>query len=580
MARKQTLDAIISLYKKLGGNTSEVLGTKTNVNFLGKGKSPELMLDMDINQEALAVLPQSKAVEELTNSVGYAVSGKLNDIQANQLLKNMQTMESVYFPPAAPANITDLASRTEGLTPGGLETLRKYADDLPPPGSRGGADDIASPVDIPEGVDIRDTILPTGQGLELLKNVKNNNLIIDDVVDTIYMNIGVSKAAQPAARGNAREFLNRIKDLEDPSFPSGPTLSSVMEADDFKFMTEGGGGGMGDPMLLVQKYFGPKVASAVAQLDNADDIQKFAENLVKIKDAKGNTITSRSFDPDTVDPEDFEFADGGRVPAADSQLVKESDEVLGYRGDAAYRSGSEQASSIGQGNVGTKSDFGEGPPQGGGGGGNNNQNTYVPPVTPFVEKDDVVNKVPVKIGLEGIMSDNAKLKAFLDLQDSLKEQELAGQVDFTGNIGGLDIGASATLGGDKSLNLGYQTKGGTNLGFTTDLDNNAMFTLNRSFADGGRVPFFAGMLVRGGRMGYQALRKYGIEGKDISRLYASLGTDKSLVGKEKTEYFRMLNKVLKNPDDYPDEIMDIQKQLGLDVGLGFRNGGLAGILEV
>ena len=87
MARKQTIDAILSLFQKLGGNTSDVLGTKTNVNFLGKGKSPELMLDMDINQEALAVLPQSKAVEELTSSVGYAVSGKLNDIQANQLLK-------------------------------------------------------------------------------------------------------------------------------------------------------------------------------------------------------------------------------------------------------------------------------------------------------------------------------------------------------------------------------------------------------------------------------------------------------------------------------------------------------------
>ena len=145
MARKQTIDAILGLFKKLGGNTSEVLGTKTNVNFLGKGKSPELMLDMDINQEALAVLPQSKAVEELTSSVGYAVSGKLNDIQANQLLRNMQKMDEVYFPPEAPANITDLASRTEGLTPGGLETLRKYADDLPPPGSRGGTDDIAAP---------------------------------------------------------------------------------------------------------------------------------------------------------------------------------------------------------------------------------------------------------------------------------------------------------------------------------------------------------------------------------------------------------------------------------------------------
>ena len=392
MARKQTIDAILGLFKKLGGNTSEVLGTKTNVNFLGKGKSPELMLDMDINQEALAVLPQSKAVEELTNSVGYAVSGKLNDIQANQLLKNMQKMDEVYFPPAAPANITDMATRTRNLDQEGLMSLREAAEDLPPPGSRGGPEDIAAPF--------------SGAGLEAIKNVKGSNLIVDDIVDKIYMNAGVTKAAQPVARANAREFLNRVKDLEDPTNPSGPTLSSIMEVDDFKFMTEGGGGGMGDPMLLVQKYFGPKVASSVAQLDSADDIQKFAEKLVGVRDAKGNTITSRSFDPDTVDPEDFEFADGGRVP------------------------------------------------------------------------------------------------------------------------------------------------------------------------------FFAGMLVRGGRMGYQALRKYGIEGKDISRLFASLGTDKSLVGKEKTVYFRMLNKVLRNPDDYPDEIMDIQKQLGLDVGLGFKNGGLAGILEV
>ena len=407
MARRETLNAIIQLYKKLGGNTSEVLGTKTNVNFLGKGKSPELMLDMDINAEALGVLPRSKAVEELTSSVGYAVSGKLNDIQASQLLKNMQTMDNVYFPPAAPKNITDLATRTRNLDQEGLMSLRddidlpegvdprdtilpsRVADDLPPPGSRGGPEDIAAPF--------------TGAGLEAIKNVKGSNLIVDDIVDKIYMNAGVSANAQPAARGNAREFLNSIKDLEDPSNPGGPSLATIMEVDDFKFMTEGGGGGMGDPLLLVQKYFGPKVASAVAKLDNLDDIQKFAERLVGVKDARGNTITSRSFDPDMVDPTDFEFADGGRVPM--------------FAGGAA-------------------------------------------------------------------------------------------------------------------------------------------------------------------RMGFQALRKYGIQGKDISRLFASLGTDKSLVGKEKTEYFKTLNQVLKNPDDFPDEIMEIQKQLGIDVGLGFKSGGLAGILEV
>ena len=123
MARKQTIDLIVKTFRELGGNLNDVLGTKTNVNFLGKGKSPELMLDMDINTEVLGVLPQSKAVEELTSSVGYAVSGKLNDIQANQLLKNMQTMDSVYFPPAAPANVTDLATGTRNLDAEGLMSL-------------------------------------------------------------------------------------------------------------------------------------------------------------------------------------------------------------------------------------------------------------------------------------------------------------------------------------------------------------------------------------------------------------------------------------------------------------------------
>jgi len=366
-------------------------------------------LDMDINAEALGVLPRSKAVEELTNSVGYAVSGKLNDIQANQLLKNMQTMESVYFPPAAPANITDMATRTSDLDKAGLMSLRQGGDptkykvgdaitsenfgatglapDLPPPGSRGGPDDIAAPF--------------SGAGLESIKNVKNNNLIVNDIVNKIYLNAGVAENAQPVVRANAREFLNRVKDLTDE--PGNPTLSSIMEADDFKFMTEGGGGGMGDPLLLVQKYFGPKVASAVAKLDGPNDIQLFAERLISVKDKGGRGVTDRFFDPESVDISDFEFADGGRVP------------------------------------------------------------------------------------------------------------------------------------------------------------------------------FFVGGAAR---IGFQALRKYGFTGKDISRAFAGLGTDKSLVGKEKTEYFKQLNKVLKNPDDYPDAIKDLQKQLGIEVGLGFKSGGLAGILEV
>ena len=419
MARKQTIDLIVKTFRELGGNLNDVLGTKTNVNFLGKGKSPELMLDMDINTEVLGVLPQSKAVEELTSSVGYAVSNKLNDIQANKLLSNMQKMKDFYIPPAAPTNITDMATRTRNLDKEGLMSLRQADDlppgdpDLPPPGSRGEPGDVAAPfasadetfrnMAKAEGVDVGETILPTGRGLESIKNVQNNNLIVNELVDKIYLNAGVSKNAQPTVRANAREFLNRIKDLEDPQFPSGPTLSSVMEADDFKFMTEGGGAGLGDPLLLVQKYFGPKVAAAIAKLDNPKDIQTFAERLVRVKDGRGRSVTDRMFDSKTVNPEDFEFQDGGRVP------------------------------------------------------------------------------------------------------------------------------------------------------------------------------FFVGGAAR---MGFQALRKYGFTGKDISRAFAGLGTDKKLVGKEKTMYFKQLNKVLKNPDDYPDAIKELQKQLGIEVGIGFRSGGLAKILEV
>ena len=65
MASKALTDIAIKLYQSLGGNVSKILGTRSNVNFLGKGKSSELMVDMDINPDALGVLSKSKAVEEL-----------------------------------------------------------------------------------------------------------------------------------------------------------------------------------------------------------------------------------------------------------------------------------------------------------------------------------------------------------------------------------------------------------------------------------------------------------------------------------------------------------------------------------
>ena len=428
MASKALTNIALQLYKSLGGNLSSVLGTRSNINFLGKGKSPELMVDMDINPEALGVLSQSKAVGELESAMGYLTAGKLNDVQANKLISNMKVMKDFYMPPAAPANITDLATGTRGLNKEGLESLRAMADDLPPPGSRGGPDDISAPVASAEetiknlakseGVDPRETILPTGEGLELLRGVKNKDLILNDVVNKIYLNAGVSENAQPVVRANAREFLNRIKNLEDPTFPEGPTLASAMTKADFKAMTEGGGGLLGDPFLLVQKYFGPRVAAAVAKLDTPDDIQLFAERLVSVRDSAGRTITDRKFDPTKVDIDDFEFADGGRVPFFAGRLVGKA------------------------------------------------------------------------LGM-------AKRKQAIE---------------------------------------------------------------------------------RGAGEGFAAAEQFGITGPMVTKLFKEIAMDKSLVGKEKTQYMKLVNEVLKNPERFPEEILEIQKKLGIDIGM--KSGGLAKILEV
>ena len=111
-------------------------------------------------------------------------------------------MDSIYNPPAAPANITDMVTGTRGLDREGLMSLRAMADDLPPPGSRGGADDIAGPtvsaeetiknLAKSEGVDAAETILPTGSGLESLKKVQNfDRTIGDDLVNRVYDMAGV-----------------------------------------------------------------------------------------------------------------------------------------------------------------------------------------------------------------------------------------------------------------------------------------------------------------------------------------------------------------------------------------------------
>jgi hypothetical protein len=477
-------EAILQLFNKLGGNMNNVLGSRSNITFLGKGKSPEGFIDADINIEAIGVLGKNKILKELESSIGYLTAGKLNDVQANKLLTNMQKVDEVFNPPQI-SNITDMATGTRDLTQEGLGSLRAgsrqmtddeyaafvdeiggperleaytfdgtikdaqrilaedkaYTDEmfaqyragkldpqsgekgrkeflqkkleeaemsgdkrlmtrdeveelaeleLPPVGSRGGADDIAAPVQ-----DAETTI----------RNLEKQDPELAAQFKRIIVN---NEGGNPAKRGAAREFL--VEALKKDEYDVGTAafgktnLNNIISAEDVKYITEGGGGIGGDPLLLVEKYFGPRIRDLVPEGASSEEIRIFTKRVLEnVEDAAG-------LKPDN--------------PRFDRMTARFVDEM----------------------------------------------------------------------------------------------------------------------------------------------------------ADGGRAGFFGGGLGRLGKAGYQAIRKYGIEAEDITDLFKSLATDKTLVGKEKTEYFKMLNQVLKNPDDYPDGVREILMRLGKPID--FKSGGLAKILEV
>ncbi len=309
MAKKIIIDEILKVFSRLGGNTSDVLGTRTNISFLGKGDNVEPFLDKNLNTEALGVLSQSKAIDEAKNAVGFAVSDKLNDIQAGNLLTNLKKMEEFYIPPAAPANIVDLGTRTRNLDAEGLASLRvnpkikseeidttiaKVTDDvdLPPPGSRGGPDDIAAPFQ-----DAETTIA----------NLEKQ----DSGLAAQFKLMTSNKGEIPAKRASSREFLLEALKKENPN---QTTFADIISETDVKYITDGGGGLAGDPIVLVEKYFGPRIAEMIPPGATSEEIVIFTNRVLnEVVDANGLRPTDPRFDNSTARfiDEVQNFAHGG-----------------------------------------------------------------------------------------------------------------------------------------------------------------------------------------------------------------------------------------------------------------------------
>ena len=365
MAKKVLIDSILKLYSKLGGNVSEVLGTRSNISFLGTGKSPEGFIDSTINIDAIGALGKNKVLDELKSSMGYLTANKLNDLQAGKLYENMLKIDNVFNPKQIP-NITDMATGNRDLTQEGLGFLRatrKTDDDmriikdevdlpegvdprdtilpmrsvdeaygvdtkavnkfmkdegldLPPPGSRGGPDDIAAPFESTGNPieDFRQFVLNKKGGsneitaLETMTKNKAGTEFITGYVDDVYKNSGVTASVDVAKkRAAAREFLFTMLKKETDLLPQGGTLESVINPTDYKYIMEGGGGALGDPLILVKKYFGDEIARRLPLNSDREIIETFVDNVRFTKDRAGFATDDPRFNPDDIP----EFKHGG-----------------------------------------------------------------------------------------------------------------------------------------------------------------------------------------------------------------------------------------------------------------------------
>ena len=330
MADPRILGRIIQLGKELGANISNSLGTRTNVNFLGTGPKDGMLFQKDINPESFLAIGTEKILPDIESSIAYASGNKLNGFQLTQLEKNLTTMKESL----SPTNVVEMGT-------GGIDSLRaksgigeRQATKIAGEGDEA-ARDIASIDRSTDELNAANTQFldeaQIGNPFKTLSKEERVNNLLDDIGMTpkaIDASIAsdkasgimatVAKGELPGKTGAAREFLINTLKVGD-EYPS-TTLSDVMSAEDMKYIFEGGGGAMGDPLVLVQKYFGPRIAELVPTGGSSEEIAIFTKRVMdNVEDAKGlkpdepgfDTLTARFIDEFTPPGGGQPFAQGG-----------------------------------------------------------------------------------------------------------------------------------------------------------------------------------------------------------------------------------------------------------------------------
>jgi hypothetical protein len=363
MASETLIKLAVKLGKQLGANTSKFLGTKSNITFMGSGPKDGMLFQRSIDPESFATIGIEKILPDIESSLGYATGGKLNDIQMNKLIDNLTTMTETLNPTnvskgnfgidalraksgMVERQVTDVASSERPINRSG--ELTSIADE---PGQSGMSYAIKNPASIPESVDIQkqladrarvkkeavekygikperfDEIMdsqfdesPAFASFNTAENIDTSSPLMSKLENRIGgmrdqteaatgIMASVPRGDLPGKTAAAREFLvNTLKVGDD--YPT-TKLDDIISAEDFKYIMEGGGGAEGDPLVLVQKYFGPRIAEMIPTGGTTEEIAIFTKKILNnVEDAKGLKPNEEGFDNMTAKIVE-DFADGG-----------------------------------------------------------------------------------------------------------------------------------------------------------------------------------------------------------------------------------------------------------------------------
>jgi len=366
MARRIIINSILNLIKEIGGNPSKFMGTKSNINFLGKGPKESLFQGaIDVEGMVRSGFPVEAVIREAESAGGYATANKLNDLQLQRLKDNLIQLKKAYMPEQVP-NITDLATGTGDLTQEGIASLREGQRRFPAEARQfmgrplkdadfAKIDQLVAEGKLPraEGKATTFEVLdPTVERASYASKFNPRNeihvnkaeaLLKDPQLKGVYTEAEVKNAYDfdglyqshfdkghvdiarlfeqeghniPQMRASARDALLQLMKKER----GGSGLRDFVDEVDFKFITEGGGGRAGDPINLMVKYFGKNATENLPKSATKENINAFTDFIVSAKDKQGRGINDPFFDRETIDfsiftraVDDIPFRTGGRV---------------------------------------------------------------------------------------------------------------------------------------------------------------------------------------------------------------------------------------------------------------------------